>query len=113
MTNELGVEPNNSSDDDSSMDSYGSKLPPEQTLRVGNGVEYYHPMFVAGDKRGHRTAIVLTVRCKGSTKLVLSTGDTLPKTWIVKRTHTLSGDDTTLIDGYKPGQINLFRCLCF
>ena len=103
MTNLLRGEASESSDDDSIMESYLSKLPPEQTLRVGDSVEYHDSICVVRDKRGHMMVMVLTVHCRGQTKLVLGTGDTLPKTWFIKGTHTFSEDGTRLIDGYKPG----------
>ena len=46
-------------------------------------------------------------KCKGSPKLVLSTGEVLPNTWLVKITHTVFNDCNTLIDRYTPGEIFL------
>ncbi|KAL7472547.1 hypothetical protein ACHAXS_012922 [Conticribra weissflogii] len=61
-----------------------------EPLRVGDEVEYYCPMFVAGDKRGLRQAFVLSIDPKDDIPLVLSNGECLPTDIKVKRVKVMS-----------------------
>lgn len=61
-----------------------------EPLRVGDEVEYYCPMFVAGDKRGLRQASVISVDPKDEIPLVLSNGECLPSDIKVKRVRVIS-----------------------
>lgn len=88
--------------DDFRMDDEGISNEP---IRPGDVIEYYSPIYVAGDPRGLRRATVLSIDPKDSMPLVLSNGEGLPSTVKVKRVKVMSGDD--LLD--HPG---IFRLIC-
>lgn len=88
--------------DDFRMDDEGISNEP---IRPGDVIEYYSPIYVAGDPRGLRRATVLSIDPKDSMPLVLSNGEGLPSTVKVKRVKVISGDD--LLD--HPG---IFRLIC-
>lgn len=88
--------------DDFRMDDEGISNEP---IRPGDVIEYYSPIYVAGDPRGLRRATVLSIDPKDSMPLVLSNGEGLPNNVKVKRIKVMSGDD--LLD--HPG---IFRLIC-
>jgi hypothetical protein len=88
--------------DEFRMDEEGISNEP---IRPGDVIEYYSPIYVAGDPRGLRRATVLSIDPKDSMPLVLSNGEGLPKNIKVKRVKVVSGDD--LLD--HPG---IFRLIC-
>ena len=88
--------------DEFRMDEEGISNEP---IRPGDVIEYYSPIYVAGDPRGLRRATVLSIDPKDSMPLVLSNGEGLPKNIKVKRVKVISGDD--LLD--HPG---IFRLIC-
>ena len=65
--------------------SWNITLPPSQWLATGN-------------KRDHCCVVVLAVHPNESTKLVISTSESLPDTCMVKRTHVMSSDSHELIE---------------
>lgn len=72
----------------------------DEPINIGDQIEYYPPNLVAGDKFNRRYATVLSVCPRGRSKLVLSTGDYLPKATKVKRAKVMAkvNQDYTLID---------------
>jgi hypothetical protein len=82
----------NSSDDDSDDDDdcYRASKTKEQ-IRRGDVIAYRSYMYVAGDKRGERTATVLEIRPQRNhyAPLVLDNREVLPPETQVKRIHKL------------------------
>ena len=76
------------------LDDYSGKR--REPLRPGDVVQYTHPVFRAGDKRGQRTATVLSTDPNRTPVLVLDSGDVLPSNDVfVKRIRIL--DRGTLV----------------
>lgn len=76
--------------DDDEDDIYASAITLEpsrkkEPIRPGDVISYYSHVFVSGDKRGLRTATVLSVDAKGDPVLKLSNGEYLPKDTQIKR----------------------------
>ncbi|KAL7551083.1 hypothetical protein ACHAWF_014281 [Thalassiosira exigua] len=65
----------------------------DEPIRPGDVIEYYSPIFVAGDPRGQRHATVLTVKADEDSSLVLSNGEVIPDDTKVKRIKVKSGDE--------------------
>ena len=61
----------------------------QETIQSGDGIEYYHPLFVAGDPHALRTGFVTAVCPSNDLPLVISNGDLLPKDIKVKRVKTV------------------------
>mmetsp|Transcript_24935 Transcript_24935/g.60029 ORF Transcript_24935/g.60029 Transcript_24935/m.60029 type:complete len:991 (-) Transcript_24935:48-3020(-) len=61
-----------------------------EPIRPGDVIEYYSPIFVAGDARGLRQATVLSVDPNQEMPLVLNNGEVLPNTTTVKRIKVMS-----------------------
>ena len=57
----------------------------QRKIRPGDVIQYYNPIFVAGDPRGLRETSVLSVDPNNYFLLVLSNGEGLPSTCKVKR----------------------------
>ena len=64
----------------------------KEPIRPGDVIEYSSFLFVAGDKRGHREARVISVDPKRDPALVLGTGDVLPNDTKIRRIKVLVGD---------------------
>jgi len=64
-----------------------------EPIRPGDVIEYYSPIFVAGDARGLRQATVLSTDPNDDMPLVLSNGEGLPTNTKVKRTKVNEGGD--------------------
>jgi len=64
-----------------------------EPIRPGDVIEYYSPIFVAGDARGLRQATVLSTDPKDDMPLVLSNGEGLPTNTKVKRIKVNEGGD--------------------
>ena len=81
-------------------DDFGGLSSEDETsnepIRPGDVIEYYSPIFVAGDRRGLRKATVMSVRPKGETPLILDNGEFLPNTTKVKRIRVMT--DGELLD---------------
>ncbi|KAG3017730.1 hypothetical protein PC119_g10909 [Phytophthora cactorum] len=56
-----------------------------EVLRAGEYIEYYTPLHVQGDRRGHRISRVLRIDGDAEFLLSLDTDEILPVTWFVKR----------------------------
>ena len=63
----------------------------QEIIQSGDGIEYYHPLFVAGDPRALRTGFVTAVCLSNDLLLVISNGDLLPKDIKVKQVKILEG----------------------
>ena len=57
----------------------------KEPIRRGDLIEYYSPIYVAGDARGLRQATVLAVDPKNEMPLVLSNGENIPNNTKLKR----------------------------
>eukprot|EP00979_Chaetoceros_neogracilis_P000631 scaffold160_cov234-Chaetoceros_neogracile.AAC.1 len=66
---------NSDSDDDLMIKRKVKKCEP---IRPGDVIEYYSPMFVFGNKQGHRVATVMAVNPKRDTILKLSNNECIP-----------------------------------
>ena len=78
--------------DDFDMDEEEERS--NEPIRPGDVIEYYSPIYVAGDPRGLRQSTVLAVDPKDdSSPLVLDNGEGLPTNTKVKRIKVKSGDD--------------------
>lgn len=64
-----------------------------EPLRVGDVIEYYSPIFVAGDPRGLREATVLAIDPKKEYPLVLDNAEYIPNDTSVKRVKVMSGGE--------------------
>jgi len=64
-----------------------------EPIRPGDVIEYYSPIFVAGDARGLRQATVLSTDPHDDMPLVLSNGEGLPTNTKVKRIKVNEGGD--------------------
>lgn len=64
----------------------------KEPIRPGDIIEYSSFLFVAGDKRGHREARVISVDPSRDPALVLDTGEILPNDTKIRRTKVLVGD---------------------
>ena len=64
-----------------------------EPIRPGDVIEYYSPIFVAGDARGLRQATVLSTDPNDDMPLVLSNGEGLPTNTKVKRIKVNEGGD--------------------
>ena len=64
----------------------------KEPIRPGDVIEYSSFLFVAGDKRGHREARVISVDPKRDPALVLDNGDVLPNDTRIRRIKVLVGD---------------------
>ncbi|KAL7543744.1 hypothetical protein ACHAXR_013056 [Thalassiosira sp. AJA248-18] len=74
-----------------------------EPIRPGDVIEYYSPIYVAGDARGLRQASVLSVRPNDETPLVLSNGEVLPNDIKVKRIKVMMGGEVLDHPGiYRP-----------
>lgn len=67
-----------------------------EPIRPGDVIEYYSPIFVAGDARGLRQATVLAVDPNDDSPLALSNGDVLPNNTKAKRIKAMC--DGELLD---------------
>lgn len=63
-----------------------------EPMRPGDVIEYYSPIFVVGDKRGLRQAVILGISPEADVILDLSTSDCLPEDTRVKRIKVVDGD---------------------
>jgi len=63
----------------------------KEPIRPGDVIEYSSFLFVAGDKRGHREATVISVDPNRDPALVLDTGDILPNDTSIRRTKIIVG----------------------
>ena len=61
----------------------------QRKIRPGDVIQYYNPIFVAGDPRGLRETSVLSVDPNNYFPLVLSNGEGLPSTCKVKRVKVI------------------------
>lgn len=67
-----------------------------EPIRPGDVIEYYHPLFIFGDKRGLRTATVISVDPKNrNSVLTLNNGESLPIDVKVRRIKTLFTEQKT------------------
>ena len=57
----------------------------QETIYVGDIIEYWHPIHVAGEKQGYRTGKVLSVDPTRNPILVTSTGEFLPTDHPIRR----------------------------
>ena len=64
----------------------------KEPIRPGDVIEYSSFLFVAGDKRGHRVARVISVDPKRDPALVLDTGDVLSNDTRIRRIKVLVGE---------------------
>ncbi|OWZ03528.1 Set domain-containing hypothetical protein [Phytophthora megakarya] len=65
---------------------------PEETLRAGDKIEYFSRVFVCGDKRGHRSAVVVRIDSQDDLYPVcLDTEELLPLDNLMRRTADMSG----------------------
>ncbi|POM77459.1 Set domain containing hypothetical protein [Phytophthora palmivora] len=65
---------------------------PEETLRAGDKIEYFSRAFVCGDKRGHRSAVVVRIDSQDDLYPVrLDTEELLPLDNLMRRTADMSG----------------------
>lgn len=64
-----------------------------EPLRVGDVIEYYSPIYVAGDPRGLREATVLAIDPKKENPLVLDNAEYIPNDTNVKRVKVMSGGE--------------------
>jgi hypothetical protein len=69
-------------------EKFGYTLEGREFLKPGDGIEYYDPIFTAGDPRGLRKTTVLEVR-RHHPRLVLENGAFLPTDQSVIRTKRL------------------------
>ncbi|KAG3045069.1 hypothetical protein PC128_g23912 [Phytophthora cactorum] len=67
------------------MPSLSASELPSEVLRAGEYIECYTPLYVQGDRRGHRISRVLRIDRDGEFSLRLETDEILPVTWFVKR----------------------------
>ena len=80
----------------------------KEPIRPGDVISYHSHVYVSGDKRGLRTATVLSVNAKGDPILKLSNGECLPKNTQIKRVKIMVRG--TLVDHkgiYRP--IDFFK----
>ena len=63
----------------------------KEPIRPGDVIEYSSFLFVAGDKRGHREATVISVDPNREPVLVLDNGEVLPSDSTIRRTKVLLG----------------------
>ena len=63
----------------------------KEPIRPGDVIEYSSFLFVAGDKRGHREATVISVDPNREPVLVLDNGEVLPSDSTIRRTKILLG----------------------
>lgn len=90
--------------DDFNMEDENSNEP----IRPGDVIEYFSPIYVAGDKRGLRRATILAVRPKEEIILVLSNGEVLLHDSKVKRIKVMLDKELVEHPGiYRP--IDKFR----
>ncbi len=64
-----------------------------EPIRVGDVIEYYSPIHVAGDPRGLRQATVLAIDPKNEIPLVLDNAECIPNDTNVKRIKVKSGGE--------------------
>ena len=64
-----------------------------EPMRVGDVIQYYSPIFVAGDPRGLREATVLAIDPKKENPLVLDNAEYIPNDINVKRIKVISGGE--------------------
>jgi hypothetical protein len=76
----------------------------KEKIRPGDVIQYYNPIFVAGDPCGLRETSVLSVDPNNYFPLVLSNGEALPSTSKVKRIKIIQHN--RLVD-----HLGLFRCM--
>ena len=76
----------------------------KEKLRPGDVIQYYNPIFVAGDPRGLRETSVLSVDPNNYFPLVLSNGEGLPSTCKVKQIKVIQHN--RLVD-----HLGLFRSM--
>ncbi|KAK1746425.1 hypothetical protein QTG54_003032 [Skeletonema marinoi] len=64
-----------------------------EPIRVGDVVQYYSPIHVAGDPRGLRRATVLAIDPKKDNPLVLDNAEYISSDTNVKRIKVMSGGE--------------------
>jgi len=64
-----------------------------EPMRVGDVIQYYSPIFVAGDPRGLRETTVLAIDPKKDNPLVLDNAEYVPNDTNVKRIKVISGGE--------------------
>ncbi|KAK1942995.1 hypothetical protein P3T76_005632 [Phytophthora citrophthora] len=65
---------------------------PEETVRACDKIEYFPRVFVCGDKRGHRSAVVVRIASQdGLYPVRLDTEELLPLDNLMRRTADMSG----------------------